>query len=61
MLGAKNGDSMGPRLSAVLGALLALGAIRETQRGDYVWAALGFAVAIGCALRAYQLWKREPT
>ncbi len=52
---------MGPKLSAVLGALLALGAIREAQRGDYLWAILGFAIAIACALRAYQLWKREPT
>jgi len=47
------------KLQAVLGALLALGAIREIQRGAYVWAALGFAVAIACALRAYQLWNRE--
>ena len=50
---------MGPRFTAVLGALLAFTAIQEIRRGDYVWAALGFAIAITCALRAHKLWKRE--
>jgi hypothetical protein len=51
---------MGPKIQVVLGALLTLGAIRELQHGSYVWAALGFAVAISCGLRAYKLWNDKP-
>ena len=36
--------------------LLALGAIREIQRGAYIWAALGFAVAIAFGVKAHKLW-----
>jgi hypothetical protein len=50
---------MGPKLSAVLGAFLALGVIREVQHGAFIWAALGFFAAIACALRAHRLWNQE--
>lgn len=52
---------MGPRLSAFGGVVLALEAIRRVQQADYIWAALGFVVALGLALRAYKLWEREHT
>jgi hypothetical protein len=50
---------MGPKLSAILAAVLTLTTVRMFQAGHYLWGAIGVCVVAAAALRAYTLWGRE--